>query len=238
MSGKRTKPEAGGSRRDMLWSSILTLTIIGVSQHSDARTHAPTVLRVSPRIRLRIYNYGISRALLLRSESEATDILNHAGIAVGWLDCPLSAEETALYPSCLNTMGSTDFTIRILTERDAQRIAIHRGALGQALECLGDHSGCSAYIFYRDVQELAKEGDAAEYQLLGHALAHEIGHLLLDPNSHTPDGIMRAHWNHRDLQTIARGYLVFSEQQSRRIREEALARNTGRRDQLAEAKMP
>ena len=233
MSGKRTKPEAGGSRRDMLWSSILTLTIIGVSQHSDARTHAPTVLRVSPRIRLRIYNYGISRALLLRSESEATDILNHAGIAVGWLDCPLSAEETALYPSCLNTMGSTDFTIRILTERDAQRIAIHRGALGQALECLGDHSGCSAYIFYRDVQELARSGDASESQLLGHALAHEIGHLLLGAYSHTSEGIMRASWSQQELNTIARAHLFFTDEQSNRMRAEVSALNSDQRDQTS-----
>ena len=78
MSGKRSRPEAGGKGRDMLWSSILTLTIVGVSQRAEARAHAPTVLRVRPTIKLRIYNYSISRALLLRSEGEATAILNHA----------------------------------------------------------------------------------------------------------------------------------------------------------------
>ena len=77
----------------MVWSSILTLTIMGVSQRANPQTHAPTVLRVRPMVKLRIYNYGISRTLLLRSEGEATAILNHAGLAVGWVDCPLSAEE-------------------------------------------------------------------------------------------------------------------------------------------------
>ena len=207
-----------------------TLTIIGVSQRADARTHAPNALRVSPKIKLRIYNYAVSRALLLRSEGKATAILNHAGLAVGWVDCPLSAEEFASYPACLNTMGSTDFTIRILTVRDAQRIAMHRDALGEALECLGDHSGCSAYIFYRDVQELARDWDASESELLGHTLAHEIGHLLLGANSHSSKGIMRANWRQQELNTIARAYLFFTDEQSKRMCAEVSALNSDRHD--------
>ncbi len=227
MSGKRSKPEAGGSGRDILWSSILTLTIIGVSQRADARAHAPTVLRVSPKIKLRIYNYGISRALLLRSEGEASAILNHAGLAVGWVDCPLTTEESASYPACLTAMGNSDFTIRILTVRDAQRIAMHRDAMGEALECEGDHRGCSAYIFYRDVQELARAWDASESELLGHTLAHEIGHLLLGANSHSSEGIMRANWRQPELNTIARAHLFFTDEQSERMCAEVSALNSG-----------
>jgi len=231
MSGKRSNPEAGRSGRDIFWSSILTLTIIGVSHRAHARTHAPTALRVRPKIKLRIYNYAIPRTLLLRSEGEATAILNHAGLAVGWVDCPLSAEEFASYPDCLNTMGTTDFTIRILSVRDAQRIAMYRDAMGEALECLGDHRGCSAYIFYRDVQELARNWDASESQLLGHTLAHEIGHLLLGANSHSSEGIMRANWRQNELYTIARAHLFFTDEQSKRICAEVTALNSDRHDQ-------
>jgi len=215
----------------MVWSSILTVTIMGVSQGADARTHAPTVLRVRPMIKLRIYNYGISRTLLLRSEGEATAILNHAGLAVGWVDCPLSAAEFGSYPDCLNTMGGTDFTVRILTMRDAQRIAMHRDAMGEALECLGDHSGCSAYIFYRDVQELARNWDGSESQLMGHTLAHEIGHLLRGANSHSSEGIMRANWRQQELYTIARAHLFFTDEQSKRMCAEVSALNSDQHDQ-------
>ena len=231
MSGKRFKPEAGGRGRDVLWSSILTLTIIGVSQRADARTPAPNALRVRPKIKLRIYNYAVSRTLLLRSEDEATAILNHAGLAVGWIDCPLSAEEFASHPNCLNTMGSTDFAIKIVTVRDAQRIATHRDAMGEALECLGDHSGCSAYVFYRDVQELARDWDASESELLGHTLAHEIGHLLLGANSHSSEGIMRANWRQQELNTIARAHLFFTDEQSERLCAAVSALNSGQHDQ-------
>jgi len=226
MSGKRSKPEAGGTGRDLLWSSILTLAIMVLSQRANAQTQAPTTLRVRPTIKLRIYNYGISNTLLLRSEGEATAIFNHAGLALGWVDCPLSAEETPSHPGCMNPMGSTDFTIRILTVRDARRIAINRDALGEALECQGDYSGCSAYIFYRDVQELARAWDASESEILGHTLAHEIGHLLLGANSHSSEGIMRANWRQQELSTIARAHLFFTAEQSRRMCAEVSALNS------------
>jgi len=229
MSGKRSKPETGGAGRDMLRSSILILTVMVVSQHANARAHPPTTLRFRPTIKLRIYNYGISNTLLLRSEGEATAIFNHAGLAVRWVDCPLSAEESPSHPGCMNTMGSTDFTIRILTLRDSQRIAIRRDALGEALECVGDHSGCSAYIFYRDVQELARDWDASESEILGHALAHEIGHLLLGANSHSSEGIMRANWGEQELSTIARAHLFFTDEQSSRMCAEVSALNSEQR---------
>jgi len=216
-SGQRSKPEAGRRRRDVHLALVLALTTIGMSRQADAQVLSPAADRAKPMITLRMYNHGVSRALLARSEREATAILNHAGLEVGWVDCPWRAGDSAAYPACPNTMGSAEFTIKILTAAEAQRIAMHRDDLGEALECFGDHSGCAAYIFYRDVQELAKGGDVSEYQLLGHALAHEIGHLLLGARSHSANGIMRAHWRQPELYTIARAHLFFTDEQSKRM---------------------
>jgi hypothetical protein len=187
------------------------------------------------KINLRVYNYGISRALLSRAEGEATGILNQAGLEAAWIDCPLSVAEREQYPPCQVPLSPTDFAIKILSAERADRFSSRHEALGQALECAQNQVGCSAYIFYRGVLELARDGGAAEYQLLGHALAHEIGHLLLGLNSHSPDGIMRAHWGHRDLQTIAAGRLAFSKQQCERIRREVSERNAVEQDRLARA---
>jgi len=190
-------------------------------------------------IRLRVYNYAhLNAPLLNRAREVTTAILRESEVETTWVDCPLTRGEFESYPACQTLPGTTDFIIKILTAEAANRFCTHREALGQALECARGQAGCSAYVFYRDVVKLAREGDAAEDQLLGHVLAHEIGHLLLGPNSHTPDGIMRAHWTERDLQTIARTYLVFSEQQSRRIREEVLERNSVHQEQWAKAKVP
>jgi hypothetical protein len=194
------------------------------------------VERANLKIRLRMYNYGISHGLLSRSEGEATAILNQAGLEVAWVDCPLTTTELENYPGCQEPMGTADFVVKILTAGESERFSTHQEVLGQALECPRDQIGCSAYVFYRDVQGLARHEGAAESQLLGHALAHEIGHLLLGPNSHTAIGVMRAQWHRQDLQTISRAYLFFTDQQSRRIRDEVSARNTIQQGELARAK--
>jgi hypothetical protein len=188
------------------------------------------------KITLRMYNYSISRGLLARSEGEATTILHQAGLEVAWVDCPIDATELKNYPDCQVPMGTADFVIKILTARSADRFFTNQEVLGQALECAREWIGCSAYVFHRDIQELTTYCDATEPQLLGHALAHEIGHLLLGPNSHTSIGVMRAHWRREDLQTIARAYLFFTDLQSRRIRDEVSARNTIQLNELARAK--
>ena len=188
-----------------------------------------------PKITVRTYNYAISSGLLARSEGEATVILNHAGLEVAWVNCLLEGREEGNYSGCQVPMGAADFVVKILTAREADRFT-HHEVLGQALECAKDWIGCSAYVFHRNFQEIERYVDATEAQLLGHALAHEIGHLLLGPNSHTSIGVMRAHWRQQDFLTIARSYLFFTDQQSRRIRDEVSARDTIQQDELARAK--
>jgi len=204
-------------------------------QCAAAELASPAIGQGKLGITLRMYNYGVSRGLLSRAEGEATAILQQAGIEAAWVDCPLTEAEWENYPACQNAPSPTDFSVKILTTAKADRFSSHHEALGQALECPRGQMGCSAYVFYRNVTALARDGDAGEYQLLGHALAHEIGHLLLGPNSHSATGIMRGNWNHQDLQSIARSYLFFTEQQSKQMRNEVSARDSNRRDQMTTA---
>jgi hypothetical protein len=190
----------------------------------------------NPEITLRMYNYAVSRGLLARAEDEASAILNQAGLGVAWVDCPLSISDLVNYPACQEPMGTADFVVKILSARGADQFLMNQEVMGQALQCARDQIGCSVYIFHRDLQEEARNAGATESQLLGHALAHEIGHLVLGPNSHTAIGVMRAQWRHQDLQTIAKAYLFFTDQQSRRIRGEVAVRNTIQQDELARAK--
>ena len=62
------------------------------------------------------------------------------------------------------------------------------------------HCPCRiANVFMNRVTELAVVGELSAGQVLGHAIAHEIGHHLLGDDSHSPRGIMVAPWSNQHV---------------------------------------
>jgi len=74
-----------------------------------------------------------------------------------------------------------------------------------------------AYVFYDRVREFGQRGRVDAWIVLGCAIAHELGHLLLPVNSHAPDGIMRADWDPKMLSRTG-GFLSFAPDQGRLLR--------------------
>jgi hypothetical protein len=60
--------------------------------------------------------------------------------------------------------------------------------------------------------------------VLGHTMAHEIGHLLLGSNSHASQGIMRPTWGARDIHLAKTGVLGFTDAQAERMQAQVAAR--------------
>jgi hypothetical protein len=54
--------------------------------------------------------------------------------------------------------------------------------------------------------------------VLGAAMAHELGHLLLDSHAHSHDGVMAERLRPAELIRAARGELRFDDQQAEAIR--------------------
>jgi hypothetical protein len=82
----------------------------------------------------------------------------------------------------------------------------------------------SASVFCDRVERLSKGGYASLAVILGHAAAHEIGHLLLGSNSHSPLGLMRGSWSRQDLQRATGGDLLFTPSQALLIRQAIYSR--------------
>ena len=82
------------------------------------------------------------------------------------------------------------------------------------------------YIFYDRVREFSREEALAcpLGEILGYAIAHELGHVILGGNSHSLCGIMAARWTARELQTAAEGRFGFLPQQIMLIRSYLQAR--------------
>jgi hypothetical protein len=45
--------------------------------------------------------------------------------------------------------------------------------------------------------------------ILGHAIAHELGHLLMPGQPHSNEGLMRAEWGYRQAEDAIGGRLLF-----------------------------
>jgi hypothetical protein len=93
--------------------------------------------------------------------------------------------------------------------------------LGLTAECpFLSAEGTGAYIdaSYNSVEELDEEWHVGLARVLGHVMAHELGHLLLGSNAHSRQGIMRRQWYGDDLHLASKGSLLFSEDQARSIR--------------------
>src|SRR5262249_17833758 len=151
-----------------------------------------------------------------------------AGVRVVWQSFPSSPEE--LRQVSVQHLGPTGFAMRIIPQSMAERIDPHHTTLGLAVPCQASESGCIAYVFYHRADELAAncrtEGRClSSPQILGHAMAHEIGHLILGLNSHASSGLMRANWWAGDLRLPLRQGLFFTSDQAERIRREVYRRS-------------
>ena len=77
-------------------------------------------------------------------------------------------------------------------------------------------------MFYFRVTECAEQFSIQTERLLGHVLAHEVGHML--SASHSSKGIMRAEWGRDDLKLIGFSMLEFSSDQAKQMRTALLHR--------------
>ncbi|MBZ5548782.1 MAG: hypothetical protein LAO22_12640 [Acidobacteriia bacterium] len=81
-----------------------------------------------------------------------------------------------------------------------------------------DGLGVQADVFYSGIRQVAQSSSLDAAEILGHVIAHEVGHLLLGSNSHSALGIMQAHWAIGQLREVSMGTLGFDKQQSENIR--------------------
>jgi hypothetical protein len=75
------------------------------------------------------------------------------------------------------------------------------------------------------VRTVSREAHLDYQLLLGRAIAHEIGHLLLDTNRHADSGLMRAGWSNAELRGNARDDWSFGSGEIEVIRSAAVMRN-------------
>jgi hypothetical protein len=76
-------------------------------------------------------------------------------------------------------------------------------------------TGLNVRIFNDRIQTAAARESRAYATVMAHAIAHEIGHVLLRSNQHTHWGLMSNAWTSREYDWMETGGLLFTDEQSR-----------------------
>jgi hypothetical protein len=84
------------------------------------------------------------------------------------------------------------------------------GCMGFALPQARE--GAHAIIFYDRVEKLCVASDIAPDigTILGAVIAHELGHVLMGSEEHSPTGVMKARWGPKELRLISWNRLQFT----------------------------
>ncbi len=196
--------------------------LLGAPRSSQAAPQESA--KASTEINVRIYNYAaVPEQRMARTQRHAAMVFTKVGLDPIWLDCRLSSAEPIKDAACEEPLRPTDIVLRILPRKMAARLGVKHAICGFALPAKKLGFG-TATIFHQRVDELVSQGsfsvdrNSAQALVLGHIIAHEIGHLLLGKGSHASRGLMSFPWNKKELKEAAWGGLAFTRGQTRRVR--------------------
>lgn len=179
------------------------------------------------RLRVFMYNYAdTSHSLVDRARRETDMLFRRAGVEIEWVQCTLSMR-IAPQQLCSMRRGPASLELRLLPRRMADRMRLGSNAAGFALQPLDGVPGVLANVFPDHAADLATNSGLDRGVMLGHLIAHELGHLLLGIGSHSTGGVMAAPWGRRELSWAMKGCLTFSRPEAEKIRSRLLLHSTG-----------
>ncbi len=223
---------------------VLTLGVLGMNTPLWARQGEPGLT-----LTLKVYNYApTTEETLIQAEKTVKRIFRKLGVDIAWLEVSVPSQEKKAVDRNTDRLRqdpSPQLRILLFPRSMAERLGRSKDALGYAAPALEGQPTNLAYVFHHRVNQLVQDllragsfGMPNRAQILAHAMAHEIGHLLLpfDADSlHSPTGIMRAAWDPKDLRSLSRGQLTFTPEQAARIRGELMRRTMEQKSKMGES---
>jgi len=191
-------------------------------------------LETSPAITIHVRNYArVAPKTLAEAEEVATAIFREAGIDAQWAETDVAAVNDQENFAGHSTYSLADIQLSILPREMSDRLGLPNSVMG----VVPGTDAQIAYVFDGKAEALFHtmlsaymtgriDRRVSESQILGHAIAHELGHLLLNLQGHSPDGIMRGEWGLTDLRNAADRMLRFTPQQAEVLRADVRRRNT------------
>lgn len=200
----------------LTWLAIMVPAVLSSAPVSKTREAQPELT-----LTVCVYNYAkLSAGDLRQAEGEARRVIRGAGVETIWLDC--TASGPALRPDrggphqeCSSGLAfGRIVTLRIMNRFDYNGTTLNPGTFGYS------NRPVLATVLYDRIATFAERNGEPEVApvLLGDIMAHEIGHLLLGTDAHSPTGIMRSKWDRAQIQRALQGRLSFTSDESSTIR--------------------
>jgi hypothetical protein len=164
-------------------------------------------------LQVQVYDYtGLSPAALHTFITRTREILTGAGISVEVDACPREVSTP-----CESRRGSfRQVVIRVVAGAPRNSNEARWQHLGQSIAT--HDGGTYATVFLKLAEEEAAETNLPRILILSYAAAHEVGHLLLGDEAHTPQGLMKADWEADDFRAMAQNRFHFSAEQTRELK--------------------
>ena len=169
---------------------------------------------------VRVYDMATTdaaaRAAALRAAARA---IATAGMTISWRDCSRGGAD---HP-CRTVRDAGDLVVRImpvaLVAAGSEDVELGYAPIDPA-----GRATVIATVYYDVVQRVAQRTGLNTRELLGRAIAHELGHLLLRAPGHGPSGLMRPLWTDEELIQNRPDDWTFSEADRRQL--QAVARES------------
>ncbi len=209
----------------MEWNAVGTLA--GLLFMMPAAVAAQTDGLAGPVVVIRTYNsFGVPTEDLLAARAEAQATLREAGVDVSWLDCGFRHGQAPEAPrGCGEPLGGNDLVLRL--QAGAGSGLTRFVSMGFSLVSTGAGAAYLSTVFPDVVASVARSAAIESNHLLGLAIAHEIGHLLLNTNSHASAGLMRADWSRRAMHRNLESDWRFLSSETAAMREAVVRRASG-----------
>jgi len=209
-------------------------------------THA---FLVAALVMIRTYNYlGVPAGDLARARETADRTFQQAGISLQWLDCGVGPSSIVERPSIVDRPASIvqrpsssveresacgrplregiDFVLRLASSPvDESHSPSRIVAMGTSLINHDSRAGALTTVDAALVLNIARGSGVDFGTLLGRAIAHEMGHLLLGHSQHSRDGLMRAIWSQDEIRGIRTAGWQFSAAEAVEMRQGLAARS-------------
>ena len=128
---------------------------------------------------------------IVAARQTADAILRHGGVSLRWWHCDLPNSGQDFEGPCHAAIRANELVVRIVRASSSAG----KSALGFSLIDHDTHRSWLATIFADRVVATAERLRLDANILMGRAIAHELGHLLLNSSAHATSGFMQAVWS-------------------------------------------